>query len=122
MNHKCADYEVRKDGEFAPAATEHSPPRLDPWKIARTLWKRILRVSQRAPRRLRLCESLPLGERRFVAVVEFEQSRFLVGGTSASLVLLGRLENNANGLPSPCVDESAKHPDEPKPRHEEESR
>jgi hypothetical protein len=48
-------------------------------------------MTRRAPRRLLLCESLPLGERRFVAVVEFERARFLVGGTSASLVLLARL-------------------------------
>lgn len=57
------------------------------------LWERVLRLSRRAPRRLRLCESLPLGERRFVAVVEFEQARFLVGGTPSSLVLLSRLED-----------------------------
>src|SRR5438132_10706609 len=55
------------------------------------LWKRVLRLSRRAPRRLRLCESLPLGERRFVAVVEFEAARFLVGGTASSMVLLSRL-------------------------------
>jgi flagellar biogenesis protein FliO len=36
-----------------------------------------------------------LGERRFVAVVEFEQSRFLIGGTQASLVLLAPLHNAA---------------------------
>jgi flagellar biogenesis protein FliO len=48
-------------------------------------------MSRRLPRRLRLCESLPLGERRFVAVIEFEESRFLVGGTSSSLVLLANL-------------------------------
>jgi len=55
--------------------------------------QRILRLTRRAPRRLKLCESLALGERRFVAVVEFEQARFLLGGTSASLVLLARLED-----------------------------
>jgi flagellar biogenesis protein FliO len=59
------------------------------------LWERGrrmgLRIGRRAPKRLRLCESLPLGERRFVAVVEFEAARFLVGGTAASLVLLSRL-------------------------------
>jgi hypothetical protein len=70
-----------------------SPGYVDWWRRAVSLWGRILRLSRRAPRRLRLCESLPLGERRFVAVVEFEQSRFLVGGTSASLVLLARLGN-----------------------------
>lgn len=59
------------------------------------LWERFLRLSRRAPRRLRLCESLPLGERRFVAVVEFDESRFLVGGTPSSLVLLSRLQDEA---------------------------
>ncbi len=61
------------------------------------LWERVLGFSRRAPRRLRLCESLPLGERRFVAVVEFDQERFLVGGTPSSLVLLARLAD-AGGL------------------------
>jgi flagellar biogenesis protein FliO len=58
---------------------------------ATEVWERVLRLSRRAPRRLRLCESLPLGERRFVAVVEFEAARFLVGGTPSSMVLLSRL-------------------------------
>jgi len=49
-----------------------------------------------------LCESVPFGERRFVAVVEFEQSRFLIGGTSASLVLLARLENVAGEESAPA--------------------
>jgi flagellar biogenesis protein FliO len=55
------------------------------------LWRRVLRFRRAAPKRLRLCESLPLGEHRFVAVVEFDTVRFLVGGTSSSLVLLSRL-------------------------------
>jgi flagellar biogenesis protein FliO len=55
------------------------------------LWNRVQRISRRTPRRLHLCESLPLGERRFVAVVEFEDARFLVGGTASSMVLLSRL-------------------------------
>jgi flagellar biogenesis protein FliO len=61
---------------------------------ARALWERVLRLSRRPPRRLRLCESLALGERRFVAVVEFEAARFLVGGTPSSLVLLSRLPDS----------------------------
>lgn len=65
------------------------------------LWERALRISRRTPKGLRLCESLPLGERRFVAVVEFEKARFLVGGTASSLVLLSRLADSgeqAEGL------------------------
>jgi flagellar biogenesis protein FliO len=76
-------------GRIAPLAVRPAKPDLG--SKARAWWERILRLGRRPPRRLRLCESLPLGERRFVAVVEFEQSRFLLGGTSASLVLLARL-------------------------------
>jgi flagellar biogenesis protein FliO len=54
-------------------------------------WTRMLRAGRREAKRLRLLESLPMGERRFVAVVEFERERFLVGGTAGSLVLLARL-------------------------------
>ena len=61
------------------------------------VWERVLRLSRRAPKRLRLCESLPLGERRFVAVVEFDEARFLVGGTPSSLVLLSRLQDAGKG-------------------------
>ena len=68
---------------------------------AATLWRRILLLSRRPRKRLRLCESLPLGERRFVAVVEFDQSRFLVGGTPSSLVLLSRLENTGEAGEAP---------------------
>ena len=62
------------------------------WMRGAALWERVLRLGRRTPRRLRLCESLPLGERRFVAVVEFDRERFLLGGTTSSLVLLSRLE------------------------------
>ncbi len=85
------------------------------WRCARAWWQRLLRLSQRPHRRLRLCESLPLGERRFVAVIEFEQSRFLLGGTSSSLVLLSRLENTADDEPTPASSaEIAAHREEPR--------
>ena len=50
----------------------------------------------KAPRRLRLCETLSLGERRFVAVIEFETERFLVGGGTGSVNLLARLGEAAD--------------------------
>jgi flagellar biogenesis protein FliO len=61
----------------------------------RKLWENFRQLKQRRTRDLRLCESLSLGDRRFVAVVEFANSRFLVGGTSASLVLLARLPDRS---------------------------
>lgn len=85
------EHEVRCDaGEFM--TTERVPVTVGDFRMRLLwLWGRVLRLSRRAPRRLRLCESLPLGERRFVAVVEFDAARFLLGGTASSLVLLARL-------------------------------
>jgi flagellar biogenesis protein FliO len=64
-------------------------------KSAVALWQRVCGISSRPVRRLRVCESLGLGDRRFVAVIEFDQSRFLIGGTSNSMVLLARLAGGA---------------------------
>lgn len=65
------------------------------WSRIGILWERLQSVSGRVPKRLRLCESLTLGERRFVAVVEFDKERFLVGATASSMVLLSRLEDSS---------------------------
>jgi len=72
--------------------TETLPFFASPWWLrARALWQRVSRLSRRTPRRLRLRETLPLGEHRFVAVIEFERRRLLIGGTPSSLVLLAQL-------------------------------
>jgi flagellar biogenesis protein FliO len=42
-------------------------------------------------RQLRLRETLALGERRFIAVVEFEQQNFLIAGTGSSVAMLTAL-------------------------------
>jgi flagellar biogenesis protein FliO len=46
---------------------------------------------QRRNRRLRLCESLSLGDKRIVAVVEFENQRFLLAATPQNISLLQSL-------------------------------
>ncbi len=61
-----------------------------------SLWARFSLLLQQVGtgskcRRLRLCESLSLGEKRFVAVVQFETQQFLIGGGPASVSLLARL-------------------------------
>jgi len=43
-------------------------------------------------RSLRVIESVSMGEKRFVAIVQVEQARFLVGGGSAGVSLLARLD------------------------------
>lgn len=49
------------------------------------------RFWKRHPRRLRLCETLSLGNRGFLAVVRYERQQFLVGGTNSSIAMLAQL-------------------------------
>lgn len=53
-----------------------------------------LASAHRRERRLRLCEMLSLGEKRFIAVVEYGQEKFLLAGTPQNISLLKRLETN----------------------------
>ena len=78
----------------------HLSPSKELGPVGRSWWSSALarlKVAQRRlvrgrrERRLRLRETLSLGERRFLAVVEFQQQEFLVGGTSSSIALLARL-------------------------------
>jgi len=48
-------------------------------------------VAARREKRLRLCETLSLGEKRFLAVVQVERQEFLVGGSGNSICLLAQL-------------------------------
>jgi flagellar biogenesis protein FliO len=56
-----------------------------------------LASAHRRERRLRLCEMLSLGEKRFIAVVEYGQEKFLLAGTPQHISLLKRLDSNCEG-------------------------
>lgn len=43
-------------------------------------------------KRLRVCETVPLGDKRFVAVIQVDDQQFLLGGSSTSISLLAQLE------------------------------
>ena len=51
--------------------------------------------AQQARKGLRVCENVSLGERRFVAVVQVDRERFLIGGSSSSVSMLARLQEAA---------------------------
>ena len=54
--------------------------------------------SQHKQRSLLVKETAGLGERRFVAVLQFERQRFLIGGSPGSVTLLAHLpEEEATG-------------------------
>jgi len=51
-------------------------------------------ASNRRERRLRLCETLSLGEKRFIAVVEYGKQKFLLAGTQQNISLLKSLDES----------------------------
>jgi flagellar biogenesis protein FliO len=59
-------------------------------------WLAKPRVRRRS-RRLRLVETLPLGERRFVAVLSLDGRELLIGATPHSLALLGEIGEEREG-------------------------
>jgi len=54
------------------------------------------KVSVKRRKNIQLCDTLSLGDKRFLAVVLVEQQKFLVGGAGNSVALLAKL-----GGPSP---------------------
>ncbi len=68
---------------------------------------------KRRRRSMRLCETLPLGERRYLALVEVERQKFLLGTAGNSISLLATLSPAADGPAQPVRVELVK------PRHEE---
>jgi len=47
--------------------------------------------TQRKSKALKLCESISLGEKRFLAIVQIDEERILIGGSASSVALLTRL-------------------------------
>jgi len=52
---------------------------------------------QRRKRSMSLCETLPMGEKRFLAIVEIDRQRLLIAATTQSIALLQRLDSSGEG-------------------------
>ncbi len=76
----------------------------------RSLWSRV--SIRRRERSLRISETVSLGDKRFVAILEFERQRFLIGVTSQSVSLLQGL-----GTPQlpPTIPSASASPDDAPP-------
>lgn len=71
-------------------------------------------------RQLYLRETLALGERRFLAVVEFDQQKFLIAGTGSSVAMLTALpgkrtspQSSQGSLPAECQEQERVRKDGP---------
>jgi flagellar biogenesis protein FliO len=85
------------------AAAAHLGRARSPWA---SLWLRLRAALagvkiQRRQRRLRLCETLSLGDKRLIALVEYENHRFLVGATPQRISLLQSLGPATDENPAP---------------------
>lgn len=59
-------------------------------------WMQIRANTQLKSRELQVCESTQLGDKRFVALIQADGQRFLIGGTSNSISLLATLPARKN--------------------------
>jgi len=70
-----------------------------PSNLLRAVLQRVTSISRsrvwRKRRGLRVCETLSLGNRGYLAVVSYRRYEFLVGGTANSISLLAQLPGKA---------------------------
>jgi len=96
-----ADFATAKLLHTRSARTELAQPRKGTRFLAPSLaflrrslqrfWHALLHRARRTRKSLRVAETAALGDRRFVAVVEFERRRFLIGTSPSSVTLLAAL-------------------------------
>ena len=81
-----------------PARRRQSGHRAEGWMaLARRAWQWLQqRQWQSQSRRLCLCETVSLGDKRFLAIVKVDGEQFLVGGAAGSVALLTRLAGTDN--------------------------
>ena len=53
---------------------------------------------KRREKAMRLCETLPLGEKRMLAIVQVGNQRFLIGATVQSISLVQKLDSQAQPM------------------------
>lgn len=98
------DYSTeQKPGSLRGAQTRlvPPPPHIELAKVRPDLLTRALgwiRGEPATPKRLRLAETVSLGEKRFVAIIHAEGHKFLVGGGASNVVLLTDLDEPTKQL------------------------
>jgi hypothetical protein len=89
----------------APRALELPQPAPEPTQKGLTLngagllssvvkWFRARRVQSAQASKLRVSETIQLGDKRFVSVIHVDGQRFLIGGSSSSVALLTQLDSS----------------------------
>lgn len=58
-------------------------------------WLQQSRISRSATRRLRVAETISLGEKRFVSIIQVDDAQFLIGSSGTGVQLLAQLQSNS---------------------------
>lgn len=109
--HRASDFKSLLFGAIsAPASGVRPPlrPAFRPVHTERILcavsrawgWIAAKRQAQLSSRHLRVLETVQLGEKRFVAVLDVEGARFLIGGAAGQVTLLTELKGGPPDEPS----------------------
>jgi hypothetical protein len=99
--------------EVHPSLSDDSAPFLRPKPtalnsiIGESAWRTLQKILsqlrrrcvQRSMKKLRVSESVSLGEKRFVAILQVENRKYLIGGGAANVALLTQLEDTSSGTP-----------------------
>jgi hypothetical protein len=95
-----AAFEAAELVEQLPSAPIAEPVQLPKPVLSalRRMWEWIQQKfsSQQARKRLRVCETVSLGEKRFLAVIQVDGQEFLVGGSSTSVSTLAHLDSKGD--------------------------
>jgi hypothetical protein len=96
---------VTPDETIAEPPLAHEPEEQPRLQAIALQWTNLLRIlmrtwtwtqqklkSHQVRKRLRVCESVSLGDKRFIAVIQVDGEQFLVGGSSSSVSTLAHLE------------------------------
>lgn len=94
---------VARDPILKALAADLVPEPLNVWAAALRALKWLTRqgrdvLVRGVSRRLRVAETLSLGEKRFVSILHVDGEQFLVGGSPSSITLLAKLEANSEML------------------------
>lgn len=78
-------------------------PRGTMWTAASYLrsswqWLQRTRAAQTAARRLRVTETISLGEKRFLSIVQVDDTHFLIGTSATNVQLLAQLGPQSNDV------------------------
>ena len=86
-----------------PDRSDHTQPSSTLFRVALTRityawrWIERKRTQQSASRRLRITETVSLGEKRFVSILEVNGARYLIGGAANQISLLAVLDPQGTG-------------------------